>query len=60
MKTFNEFIKQKNFVSNDLSLLITEIKKKSKSKKKKWFHSCCGKPSGECPGCPEGMMLIRK
>jgi hypothetical protein len=46
----------------DISKIILEIKSKSKSKskKKKWFHSCCGKPSGECPGCPEGMMLIRK
>ena len=61
MKSFNEFIKEKNFASDDISSLIVEIKKKSKSKKKKkWVHSCCGKPSGECSGCPEGMTLIRK
>jgi hypothetical protein len=61
MKSFNEFIKEKSFTPDDISSLIVEINKKSKlKKKKKWFHSCCKKSSGECSGCPEGMTLIRK
>ena len=27
---------------------------------KKTFHSCCGAPAGECPGCAEGSCLQEK
>jgi len=34
--------------------------KEAAQKKKKFYHSCCGKPAGECPGCPEGSQLVEK
>ncbi len=31
-----------------------------KQDKKTWYHSCCGKLSGECSGCHEGCKLVLK
>ena len=28
--------------------------------KKEFVHSCCGKPAGDCAGCPSGSSLISK
>jgi hypothetical protein len=36
------------------------VEKESAEKKFKFIHSCCGKPLGECPGCPGGMQLVRE
>lgn len=33
---------------------------KQNKKEKVWYHSCCGKPAGECPGCPGGSQLVEK
>ena len=42
--------------TNDLEDFV----EKESSSKKVWIHSCCGKPLGECPGCPGGMQLVEK
>ncbi len=36
------------------------VEKESAEKKPKFVHSCCGKPAGDCPGCPGGSMLVEK
>lgn len=33
---------------------------KEAAQKKELYHSCCGKPAGECSGCPGGSVLIEK
>ena len=38
---------------------LDELQKEA-AKKLKFVHSCCGKPSGKCPGCLGGSMLILK
>jgi hypothetical protein len=34
------------------------VEKEAAQKKKKLYHSCCGKPAGKCSGCPEGSCLV--
>lgn len=34
------------------------VEKESEDKKKKLYHSCCGKPAGECAGCNGPMTLV--
>ena len=34
------------------------VEKESAEKKPKFVHSCCGKPAGDCPGCPGGSLLV--
>ena len=38
------------------------VEKQSADKQdtKTWYHSCCGKPAGDCPGCHEGCKLVLK
>lgn len=36
------------------------VQKTADSKKVDFFHSCCGKPAGECDGCSGHMTLVTK
>lgn len=37
---------------------LSDYVEKEAAKKLKFVHSCCGEPSGKCPGCLGGSMLV--